>query len=84
MELAIHNYIGSVCLWATSPPGERKCVSARLMEHFLAQLLDVHDVGWVVIVDSSFEAKKAVYEGFSAIDATGLAFKRLRYGMGLD
>ena len=84
MELAIHNFIGSVCLWVNAPLGERKRVAAELVHHFQNQLLCVHRSGWLVIVDASHEAFKATYEGFAPIDAANLAFKRLRYGMGLE
>mgnify|MGYP004247012277 FL=1 len=80
MENAIRNYIGSICLWASAPEGERKSVATRCMSHYFAEMTRYHGVDWVLVVDASFEARKAMGEGLNCIDATEMAFRRLRRG----
>lgn len=78
MDNSIRNYIGAICLWVSAPDDERRDAARACMSHYFESLTSVHGTDWPLIVDASFEAKKAMYEGNSCIDAIGVAFKRLQ------
>ena len=85
MDDLLRKYIGSICLWVTATDEHRRDAARACMAHFFEQLTRVHGTDWPLRVDASFEAKKAISEGFSCIDAVDVAFKRsqaLRDGKG--
>ena len=78
MDNSIRNYIGAICLWVSAPDNERRETARTCMSHYFEKLTSVHGTDWPLIVDASFEAKKAIGEGFSCIEAIDVAFRRLQ------
>ena len=76
MDDSLRKYIGSVCLWVSATDPHRRHAAMACMSHFFEQLTSVHGTDWPLLVDASFEAKKAMQEGFSCIDAVDVAFRR--------